>query len=314
MVVKAVVAFVCVLDMFHFIFVIHATYWYMVSHFLQKDIVTMIPWSLWVSQILACCTDLIVRLFFLYRVWILSTKSTLLVYPVFVASFIPWFIFVTFSSIGLHRLHDLSAAWHYRWMFYTGIGIMTLEDLYFATSLSYYLYRARSDISSQTNSTVRVLILYTVNTGLISTIFSVISMITCATLRQSFVYLAMFLPMSQLYVNALLATLNARNWLRSDLGEIQIPLTSIFKQKRTKAQHQFIEMNIRTSKHQNGPQAASVSTVELEQKTDVVSTSDTLTEDGVNEMKSDQRDRTNDSLMITLVIGGEEKDIPISMN
>jgi len=197
---------------------------------------------------------------------------------------------------------------------------MTFEDCCIALSLSYFLYKARSDISSQTNSTVRVLILYTVNTGLIATIFSVICIVTYAAIPRSFVYLTMFLPMSQLYINALLASLNARNWLRSDLGDVQIPLKPMFKQNRTRAEHPFSGMNIRATKHQTS--SSNMSVADLDRKTGVNSTSDTLADEEqasvnvhMNGQGLAQRVQTNESVMITVVVGGEEKrDIPISMN
>jgi len=280
--VRRLIAFLWLLDTLHIIFVTHASYWYMVTNFTQSSAIQQIPWSLWASQIMAPTSDLIVRMFFLYRVWILSKKNKWLVYPVVLVSVVPWLDGIALGGLGLARLKTVDEALHFSWMFYLGLGFMTVGDCYFAATLSYFLWQGKSQINTQTNSTVRILMLYTINTGLISTFFSLTCFVTYASLSRTFVYLTMYFPLSQLYINALLATLNARIWLRTEADTVQIPLSLMFHAQNT-AVVSGIQLGLTapTASSRHGSSAAQ-SIVDIKSDTDSRDerTSSMQTEDG----------------------------------
>jgi len=81
----------------------------------------------------------------------------------------------------------------------------------------------------RTDSLVNILLVYTINTGLLTGIVAMLCFILYAVMPDTYIFMAIFLNLSKLYLNALLATLNARSNLRDQMnGAISIiPLPGI---------------------------------------------------------------------------------------
>jgi len=225
-IVKWAVAILWVLDTAHVMLVAHALYWFLVSHFTDPLIIIYIPWTIWASGIVAPTSDAIVRCFFIYRIWVLSQKKRWIAYPLCVLTLAVWADAIAlavkgFASLTFSHLQRLS------WMLYLGLGLMTAGDFCFAASLCYYLRRGKSGANKQTNSMVNILMIYAINTGLITSVFSLASLITFVALPNTYIFLTMYFPLSKLYANALLATLNARDWLRAGIDNANVPLAIV---------------------------------------------------------------------------------------
>ncbi|KIP01956.1 hypothetical protein PHLGIDRAFT_319266 [Phlebiopsis gigantea 11061_1 CR5-6] len=55
---------------------------------------------------------------------------------------------------------------------------------------------------------------YAINTSLLTSVFAVATFITCLAMPDNFIFLALIFPLSELYSNSLLASLNMRGRLR----------------------------------------------------------------------------------------------------
>ncbi|GJE90790.1 hypothetical protein PsYK624_069340 [Phanerochaete sordida] len=71
--------------------------------------------------------------------------------------------------------------------------------------------------------------IYTVNTGLITSVFAVADVTTCAAMPNNFIFVAIYFLLNGLYSNSLLASLNARDYLSRchESGMTPAPMTSI---------------------------------------------------------------------------------------
>jgi len=56
---------------------------------------------------------------------------------------------------------------------------------------------------------------------------SVTGLITYATAPTSLCFLALFFPLSKLYVNAFLASLNSRTWDAAGMDNVKVPLNNV---------------------------------------------------------------------------------------
>jgi len=70
----------------------------------------------------------------------------------------------------------------------------------------------------RSDSLVNILMVYTVNTGLLPSIVAAICLILYTVTPHNYIFLALYFNMSKLYLNALLATLNARSNLRNQMS------------------------------------------------------------------------------------------------
>ncbi|KAI0916250.1 hypothetical protein AcV5_003243 [Taiwanofungus camphoratus] len=99
-------------------------------------------------------------------------------------------------------------------------------DILIATSLCLFLSRHQTG-SSRTNSIVRLLMVYSINTGILTSLCAFACLIIYAVLPLSkkFAFSAIYFVLPKLLLNALLATLNARQGLREKSATGVVPIS-----------------------------------------------------------------------------------------
>ncbi|OBZ77821.1 hypothetical protein A0H81_02035 [Grifola frondosa] len=139
-------------------------------------------------------------------------------------------------------------------------------DACVALSLCYYLYTSRTGFG-KTDTLIYVLILYTVNTGLITALDASLGLITYVAMPKSFVFVSFYFLLSKLYVNAFLASLNARGSLRMRTEDV----VSINLSRMSQSRMNFADPTLTAGsqqptvgKHVDTPQI-SVSQVDMEE-------------------------------------------------
>lgn len=90
----------------------------------------------------------------------------------------------------------------------------TFSDMSIASVLCFYLLKSRSRYYEGTDCILKLLVRYTLNTGLLATFWSIGSVISFGLKPRTEISLIFYLPLSEVYVNAFLASLNARKSLR----------------------------------------------------------------------------------------------------
>jgi len=104
------------------------------------------------------------------------------------------------NSLDLHRLKGISIS-------ITALGAVI--DLLIAVALFYLLHRSRTGFK-QTDSVISRLMLFTINTGLLTSICAVLCLVTFVLYPNDLIYVTFFFCLSRLYCNSLFATLNCR--------------------------------------------------------------------------------------------------------
>ncbi|TDL20341.1 hypothetical protein BD410DRAFT_379343 [Rickenella mellea] len=216
---KSLVTFLWILDSLFMAFNAYSVYYHVVDNFLNPISLLFTTWAFKCEILLTHISDFIVRSFFARRIWILSRGNWKLYLPVMtlavidvvagIAFGIRIFFFATFAD-----LHKIS------WAIYSTLAINVVADTWTATSLCYLLNRSRRGIKqSKTGSMVSTLMAYCVNTGLLTSIFSIACFISYATMPTSFAFVALYAQLSKLYFNALLAMLNARGFIKERINQ-----------------------------------------------------------------------------------------------
>ncbi|OBZ73066.1 hypothetical protein A0H81_07242 [Grifola frondosa] len=100
----------------------------------------------------------------------------------------------------------------FSWSLYVGFSAEVVVDGIITVSQCLLLRRFRTGFRS-TDSMVHVLMAYSINTGLLTSLCAIACLITYTTLQHEYVYFAFYFVLSKLYVNSLLANLNARGSL-----------------------------------------------------------------------------------------------------
>ncbi|KLO19725.1 hypothetical protein SCHPADRAFT_935206 [Schizopora paradoxa] len=208
----ATVLFLIILDLVHTGFVAHLVYTFVVTDFDDILKLEVLPWSLPSSVLLHLLSDTIIRTFFIRRIWFLSKRNYVVTgfLGILLLSSFAFVILLEVRSFGLHNVLKLSTI---RWEVYTSLSFTMSTDLFITVAMCFYLFRSRNGHKA-TNSVLNTLCIYTINTGLLTTLWSLGCLVAYACKPESFFFLAFYLPESKFYTNAFLASLNARHTLR----------------------------------------------------------------------------------------------------
>ncbi|KAJ3529594.1 hypothetical protein NM688_g7834 [Phlebia brevispora] len=231
---KVMVSAVWLLDLLHSAFIIASLFRYVMLGLVDVHSIQTIAWTVSVTISITGVLTFLVHCFFTIRVWTLSKHNKwlcgLIVRPPlsslrdFVPDSHPGRVGVrkdgTHASIPpvsafgtvaqMQRFHTWRA-FHQgaAWIFTTGLGISATVDFLIAFSILWFLGRSRTGFSSM-DQIIDVIIVYTVENGLLTSMCTVASFVCWVTMPHNFIFLGLHFAIGKLYANSFLATLNAR--------------------------------------------------------------------------------------------------------
>lgn len=197
----------------HMALVVYTSYWYTVTNFANASVLIGLHWSIPVSLMITATGDALVRGWFAYRVWKLGRQSKLVTFPLCALIAVIW-TFTMILEIKALMLTDFTEAAKLSWILYFDLSIIVFTDSYIAIFLSYYLYRSRSRFNKRIDTLLTKLILYVMNTGVATSVMSCACLISYISMPNAYIFIGIMFPLNQLYANSLLASFNARDWMR----------------------------------------------------------------------------------------------------
>ncbi|KAI0635133.1 hypothetical protein C8Q77DRAFT_682550 [Trametes polyzona] len=241
---KSLVAILWALDSLHLALVTHAVYTYAVKDFANFLAIEVPVWSILAQVIVTGVSDIIVRGIFCERVWKLSNRNWPLIATIVVTSLLVFGGSIAFSVRGYEFVNRLlfdetshipstsrfsipsfTDLAEISDILYLSLGTGVAADVLIAASMCALLAQRRTGFS-RTDSMVRVLILYSINTGALTSLCALLCLVSYATMPNNFVFIAFYFVLPKLFLNSLLATLNARRPLReANASMMSIPLS-----------------------------------------------------------------------------------------
>lgn len=226
--VKSSVVCVWLMDTLHTIFVGHVLYTLMVIHFGEPLVVILVPWSYWAGILVTTMGDTIVRLFFVYRLWKLSCRNLLICFPSIAITTVNLVAAIGLVTVGLLRVPNVFSLRHYSWLIYVSLSLVAVGDIWFAIWLIYYVRKTRSStVDRDALSLINTALVYTINTGGLTAVLSVLVIVMYSRLSNTYLYIAFFIPLDKLYTNAMFATLNVRSWSQAGIDGAKVPIMTI---------------------------------------------------------------------------------------
>ncbi|EMD36278.1 hypothetical protein CERSUDRAFT_95618 [Gelatoporia subvermispora B] len=111
-----------------------------------------------------------------------------------------------------------------KWIAYSGFITGIVADFLMAVSQVFLLWRNRSDFH-KTNNLLRLFIIYSISTGVLVTLCTVVSLVTFALMPNNEIYQATYILLGPLLLNSLLASYNLRWSMRRAVQSV--PLQSL---------------------------------------------------------------------------------------
>ncbi|RDX42354.1 hypothetical protein OH76DRAFT_108400 [Lentinus brumalis] len=209
---KATVSILCLLDTLHEVLIIHVCYFYLISNYFK-------PWSLisgvWSLRLVVPATGAIStvsHVFFARRVLILSgsKRMTLPVALITTLLVLSEIVFCSVTTVYLFldktftRFVD-----HSSWLISTSLGTRVVCDIVITGAMIYQLRISRTGFR-KTDSILDLLILFAINTGLLTSVVNLASVITAVLWPDALVYCGIYIVSSKLYSISVLTVLNSR--------------------------------------------------------------------------------------------------------
>ncbi|OBZ74939.1 hypothetical protein A0H81_05649 [Grifola frondosa] len=207
---KLFVVIIGILDTAQLVAVVQSNWWYLIENYGNVSALTSVEWSLGVEIAMTCSVGLLVQMFFAKRVWALSEKNTVITTLIILTTLTQFSLGIYYTTLG--QSTDFSSIAKITWASTASLACSIAGDVIITASMCFYLHRSRSGMR-RTDKLINVLIVYTVNTGLLTTICAIctiilVSILPFATFTGELIY-------CKCYVNSTLASLNARSRLRS---------------------------------------------------------------------------------------------------
>lgn len=211
--IQLIVGTVWALDATHVALTCTATWTYLVLNFGNEDITDFIPISIALGIAFTGLVGFIVQAFFTHRVFRLSNNRVLASILIVMTVVRLAAAFVT--TIEMMRLRSFGALLdQFAWSISLGLALSSALDLFLSASLSFYLRSNKTGFGTQMDRIVSAIILYTINTGMLTSMMTVSTLICWLVIPNNYAFLAMHFAVSKLHANSLLTTLNTRKVLQ----------------------------------------------------------------------------------------------------
>ncbi|KAH7930000.1 hypothetical protein BV22DRAFT_1028967 [Leucogyrophana mollusca] len=205
--IKVLVWGIWILETAHTALSVHFVEYYLILNFTDMTTLEYAVWSMGTAYFVGFFIAYAVNLCFIWRIWLLSKKLWIAICLSILATVRLGFGLGN-ASIGFHYTAWVVFRAHVFATMVVGWVLSALVDITIACTLCYYLHRRRTGMR-RTDSIINRLLLYSINTGAVTSFFAVLVVVTFLTLPGA-AYAAFVGVQSKLYAVSLLATLNGR--------------------------------------------------------------------------------------------------------
>ncbi|KAJ8093605.1 hypothetical protein PM082_020464 [Marasmius tenuissimus] len=212
---KYVVGITWLLELGHSISALHALYAYTVLNFGNNDVPDMkVPLSIALNLIISEVVFVLVQGYYTTRIyqfsqtWYIAALCIALLGIRFIGT-----AAATVAAVMMTSLPQFTNDWGWDLICILSVGAFT--DLAIPCVLVYYLARSRSSAHDATLAIVDKLIIWTIETGLLTGLFAVLILIFFKALPGSFAWMSVYMNLPKMFSNSFLANLNGRIKLRA---------------------------------------------------------------------------------------------------
>ncbi|KAL4250066.1 hypothetical protein ABKN59_004917 [Abortiporus biennis] len=211
---RIMVACLWIFDILEIILGTMLIYRYVITNYANPFTLPIIFWNLPAYLILGGISDFFVRCIFIYRIWILS--STWLIQIALMIMNCVVLAFGLLISEKFKQLGNFLELDQIKWQFMIEFTLIAVVDTLIALILCHLLWKRKTHVTSRRiSSQINTLMIYTIQTGAFTSLFSIAVLVTYSTMSANLVYAAIYAVVPKIYHNALLASLNGRESLRA---------------------------------------------------------------------------------------------------
>ncbi|KAI1785107.1 hypothetical protein LXA43DRAFT_1039677 [Ganoderma leucocontextum] len=149
--------------------------------------------------------------FFVRRVYVLGRGYRIFVALAVFLCFIEMGFFIA-ATTEAFIIPTFGGFTHVTWLVSTGSTMAVTSDVIITTMLIFALRRSRTGVK-RTDSMLDVMIMYSINTGLLTGVFNLLSLLFAFIRPGNLIYIGFAVPGTKMYANTLMAAVNSRRSL-----------------------------------------------------------------------------------------------------
>ncbi|KAL4256406.1 hypothetical protein AB1N83_012213 [Pleurotus pulmonarius] len=176
------------------------------------------------AQLIAgSCGVLLTQLFFSWRVWVISRTTFRMPLRLIISALtviLALFSCGYYMDLAVKGFNNSSLTVNtpdFNLAYTLAASSRVLFDLFITFAMTITLYRSRSGVK-QMDHVITLVIVFIVNTNLLTTLLSISELVTFFTFPRATIYGGLGFLTPKLYCNALLASLNSRQFIRNELN------------------------------------------------------------------------------------------------
>ncbi|KAI0794519.1 hypothetical protein C8Q74DRAFT_581456 [Fomes fomentarius] len=214
---KATVLIVFVSSSISSVFYMHMSYYYLVASYSHPERLSRTEWSFRAMTPPIIVTIFSTQCFYARRIYIMgsSTMRRLLIPTGMIAlSAVAFGIVTTFVTLR----YSLFEEWvPHVWLSSASFALASITDI-LLTSMMVAILRRRRPAFKNTETVLNILVIYTINTGLMTTILELASFVMALIRREDMIFIAINMSITHTYATSMLAVLNSRQALAATLN------------------------------------------------------------------------------------------------
>ncbi|KAI0353727.1 hypothetical protein OH77DRAFT_585870 [Trametes cingulata] len=209
---KGFVALILTLETVHTVIWMIACYHFLITDYSNAGSLLTGHWTVKANVAITGAGNLICQLFYARRVFLLGKKSRWVVLGagIFMTACLGFDIAATVEAFKL-SLEDFP---RFSWLVSAAYGCAVATDVLLTGALIRVLLRSRTGFK-RTDSTLDMLIVYSINTGLLTSVTGLLVFVFALILPGNYIYAGISIVNAKLYANSVLAVLNSRRSLAS---------------------------------------------------------------------------------------------------
>ncbi|KAL5478271.1 hypothetical protein ACEPAI_2455 [Sanghuangporus weigelae] len=207
------------IDTAHQVILVDSLYMYFVKEFGNLLYLAQPQKLLLFVALLTGITDAMVQSIFIMRAWYLSQRNLKLIGALSIAALAQLALNVAYFG----QMYNLTSFAQLPGILNTerALNVVVLfTDTFIAIVLIVLLWKLRSG-TKKTDTVVKRLVIYTISTGLVTSLWAVVALIGTEVKPDSFIYVLVDLVFPKLYFNCMLASLNERANHRKELESVE---------------------------------------------------------------------------------------------
>ncbi|KAH9166927.1 hypothetical protein EDB89DRAFT_180546 [Lactarius sanguifluus] len=215
---RALIVVLWTLDTLQLALLCHAAYHFLVLSNGRPDDLAISVWSLNLEIAPSVIATFMVRCFFTVRLWHLSQGNRFLICTI-MAFALPQLGIGLGMCVTSFQAEKFSELPKYMGLMTTQMSAAATADILITGPLLYYLKKSKVAGTRRTNSLINRLIVWTVNTALLTGVVETAQVISWVSATKTLIFLPFHLILAKLYTCSMLAMLNGRRGLRQTFDD-----------------------------------------------------------------------------------------------